>query len=985
MNDTFVADIQKFTLANRALLERETDEQLQGIYGWLPDGSFADASRYPAIHQLDEARETRLQLEHYAEEEKAAGFSSVDSRRKIVRETAFTWLNRLVAFRLLEERKLLKQIVAKIDKSNGFIFWLTAEGNEEVYKLHQQGDLPLNPMGEGPSNVAYRRFILWQCGELARDVSVLFDPSTLPTRLFPRPAIVKQLAESMNTEARIEAWKPGNEETLGWVYEGFIEDENEAVFKKFSKGKKVIAEEIGAATQRFTPRWIVRFLVENSLGRLWAEMHPDSRLKDSLSYLVPIENSQAHPLKLVRDITFLDPSCGSMHFGLVAFDLFAEMYREEFEKAGQPGWPENPSVNAEDEIASSIIAHNLHGIDIDLRSVQISALTLLLRARTLSPKCAFTDRNLACANVEQTSGGKLETLIAAAKFSHPIYERVLRTLAAEMKDSDQLGSLLRLERSLERLVIEERRKAEENKQFLLSFPGISPEQFDTQAGIEEFFDLLSDQLLRHLDFFVRASREMGGDPGHIVNEAAKGLRYMQLVSHHYDVVATNPPYMSRRNMSDVIAKHLDKHYPETKGDLYAAFIARCLELVAPQGKVAMVTQQSFMFIGTYEKFRSNLLSRVTVETMAHLGPKAFPNITGEKVNTTAFVIRREPDGKSLEEHCGVYFRLVRERDAVAKQIAFEGAVSAMRSGMTTPIVFTYRQIDYDTIPEKPWVYWMPEKIQELFRQGRLLSVVAPPKVGLQTGDNTRFLRKWWEIGVNHIARNATSCSDTKRSGVKWIPYMKGGAPIPWNGNHEHVVNWKMDGVEIRAFCPRAVVRNPTFYFRKGVTWSDVSPKGFAGRLSPGGFIHDVKGMTCYPSDESLNEVLGIFNSTTAKFILSALNPTISFQVGDIERLPIPSKSSKDLEAKVEESVSLAQKDSSDSERTYDFIHPPLCVTEVDERHARLRRIEEEIDQEVTRLYGLDEADRLALKTELEGIKAVAEDNNEEEGDRKSVV
>ena len=982
MNDTLVAEIQKFTLSTRAVLERETDEQLQGIYGWLPDGSFADASHYPAIQQLDDARETRLQLERYAEEEQAAGFSPKDSRHKLKRETAFTWLNRLVAFRLFEERKLLKQTVTKIEKSNGFIYWLTTEGNEGIYQLHQQGDLPLNPMGEGPSNVAYRRFINWQSGDLARVFPVLFDPSTLPSHLFPRPAVIKQIVAAMNAETLVEAWMPGNEETLGWVYEGFIEDENKAVFEKFSKGKKVLADEIGPATQRFTPRWIVRFLVENSLGRIWIEMHPDSRLKDSLTYLVPVEKPQAHPLKLARNITFLDPSCGSMHFGLVAFDLFVDMYREEFENIGQPGWPEKPSVTSEDDIAASIIAHNLHGIDIDLRSVQISALTLFLRARTLNPKCAFTDRNLACANVEQISGGKLDTLIAAAKFSHPIYERVLRTLAAEMKDSDQLGSLLRLERSLERLVAEERRKVYENKQFLLSFPGVSTEQFDTQAGIEEFFDVLTDQLQRHLDFFVRASRETGSDPGHIVSEAAKGLRYMQLVSHQYDVVATNPPYMSRRNMSEVIAKHLDKHYSETKGDLYAAFIARCLELVAPQGKVAMVTQQSFMFIGTYEKFRSHLRSTVAIETMAHLGPKAFPNITGEKVNTTAFVLCREPDKQARENLRGVYFRLVREKEAEAKRVTFEGALSAMCSNTSSPHVFTFRQIDFDTIPEKPWIYWMPEKIQNLFRQGRLISIAAPPKVGLQTGKNARFVRKWWEVGFNYIDRITTSCVDSKFRGGNWFPYMKGGAPVPWYGNQEHVVNWKMHGQEIRSFVDTkgkllSRPQNTDFYFRRGVTWSDVSPKGFAGRLSPGGFIHDVKGMTCYPSNESLKEVLGIFNSTAAKFILSALNPTISFQVGDIERLPIPSYSSKVLEDKVEDAVTLTQQDSAYSEMTYDFIHPPFSVKEVEERHTILLQLEEEIDQEVTRLYGLIEADRLALKSELEGTTAISEIDEED--------
>jgi hypothetical protein len=339
VTDELISAIQSFTLAARVELETETSQQLEGIYGWLPDGSFARADKYQALALIEEARETRRRLEQLATDEQAIGVATKDARRKLIRETAFTWLNRLAAFRLMEERRLLKQTVARLGQSNGFIYWLTddrtAEG-QQAYALHQQGSLPLNAMGEGPSDVAYRRFLLWQCSELAREVSVLFDPGTLASLLCPRPSVLKQIVTAMNEDACIEAWKPGNEETIGWIYEGFVEDENKAVFDKFSKGKKVQPEEIGAATQRFTPRWIVRFLVENSLGRLWIEMHPDSRLKGSLAYLVPFQKQITRPLKLVSEITFLDPCCGSMHFGFVAFDLFAEMYREELESSGQP-------------------------------------------------------------------------------------------------------------------------------------------------------------------------------------------------------------------------------------------------------------------------------------------------------------------------------------------------------------------------------------------------------------------------------------------------------------------------------------------------------------------------------------------------------------------------------------------------------------------------------------------------------------------------
>jgi type I restriction-modification system DNA methylase subunit len=983
MDDSLISDIQTFTLHGREILEREVDEQLQGIYGWLPDGSFAPTKTYPAVAGLEEARETRQRLERFAMDEKAAGFDANAARTKLKREAAFTWLNRFVAFRLMEEHKLLKQTIAKHDRSNGFIFWLTDDTNKDAYSLHQQGSLPLNAMGEGLSDVAYRRFILWQCSQLARDVSVLFDPATPASRLFPRPTVFKQLIEDMTADALTSAWQPGNEETIGWVYEGFVEDENRAVFEKFSKGKKVLPEEIGPATQKFTPRWIVRFLVENSLGRLWLEMHPDSRLRERLAYLVPDEQQRSHPSKLARDISFLDPCCGSMHFGLLAFDLFVEMYREEIERAGQIGWPDKASVITAEDIPSSIVAYNLHGIDLDMRAVQISALALLLRARSVNATCKFTDRNLASANVEEITGGRFDELIKQAKFSHPIYERILRAVAARLKESSHVGSLSRIEREIERLVSQERAKAEADKQFVMAFPGLSPEQFKTQAGIEEFFELLTDQVLRHLDLFVEASRKAGSDPGHLVNEAAKGLRYLRLVSRHYDVVATNPPYMSRRNMSEVMRKHLEGHYPDAKSDLYPAFICRCVELCATHGKVAMVTQQSFMFISSYEELRERLRSAVAIERMAHLGPKAFPNITGEKVNTTAFIFEKQPDERLREQQIGIYFRLVKEPDADSKRCAFESGHAAYLAGGSHAQVFRYLQKDFNTIPGKPWVYWLPKNLSRLFRDLPLLGTVAKPRQGLATADNARFVRKWWEVGKGNLGFGCESTTDTLKSGRRWFPYMKGGTPTAWYGNQEHVVDWMRDGAAIKSFGEeegkiRSRPQNTDYYFRRGVTWTDISSKGFAGRLSPGGFIHDVTGMTCFPSREKVLLVLAIFNSRIAEYLLTAINPTIHFQVGDIERLPIPGGEAPEVDGRISRAIELTKQSSRESETTYDFAALLSEFEDYQKRQTELGKIEAEIDCEVSRLYALTEEDLAAVERELSSSIGVASEDGEEE-------
>lgn len=964
MNDTLVQSILGFTLDARKTLEREADEQLQGIYGWLPDGTFTPANKMPAVVQLEEAKETRARLERFKDDEATAGLDAKAARKKLLREAAFTWLNRLVAFRMMEERRLLKKIISQLMTSPAYLFWLADEKDPEARKLHDAGEVPANPMGEGKRHVAYRRFLLWQCGELARDASILFDPGTLPSRLCPRPPILKQLVDAMNAENLVEAWKAGNEEVLGWTYEGFIEEENSAVFEKFSKGKKVLPEEIGAATQRFTPRWIVRYLVENSLGRIWVEMHPDSRLAKSLGYLVPVQKKSTRPVKPVREIDFLDPSCGSMHFGLVAFDLFVEMYREELERVGQPGWPAKASVAKAEEIPSAIVRHNLFGIDLDLRAVQIAALTMLIKARTLQPGCAVTDLNFACANMEQISGGRLDAIVSQAKFKHPIYESVLRGLVSRMKNSDQLGSLLRPEKVLQELIASERRKAEEN---LLLLPGLSPNQFKTPGGLEDFFSNLSEQILQQLDSLVQTSRAAGQDPGHLVAEASKGLRFLRLVSRHYDVVATNPPYLSRRNMSEIMAAHLDNHFEEGKGDLYAAFVMRCTELADLGGKVAMVTQHSFMFISSYEDLRSKLRQVVAVETMAHLGPKAFPNITGEKVNTTSFVFEKHESKAKCDDQNGIYYRLIGEPDADSKRAAFESGLKAQRRGDSHSLVYRCLQKDFDAIPGHPWVYWISATFRDLFRTLPSLGDQATPRAGMHGGDLFRFGRFWWEVGLGSIGRGITSMQKALATHKKWFPYMKGGEARRWYGNQEWVVAFDQAHFRILSECGNKLPSRD-YYFKQGVTWTEISSGRFCCRLSPGGFIFDAKGSTCF-TDHPLH-VLPILSSRFADYCFQLLNPTVSVQAGDIARLPVPARIPSDLEAKASSAVALMRSLASQDEATYDFVAPcwessaARSLERLQKTAADMQVLEREVDLLVYELYGLSESDRISIESEV---------------------
>ena len=956
-----VSALHDFTLEARELLEKEISEQLEGIYGLLPNGRLEPIEKYPALKELPEAKETRNRLGQFLEDERAAGVNGKEAREKLTKEAAFTWLNRLVAFKMMESRKLLRQTVSKGPQSNAFLRWLTEPGNEKDYDKYERGDLPQNALGEGPRHEAYRHFLLWQCDQLAQEIRVLFDPDNLASRLCPRPLALGHLIKKMNDQGLKEAWLPGNEETIGWVYQSFNSEELERAFREARlSGKKFEAKDIPSVTQLFTPRWIVRYLVENTLGRLWADMHPDSQVMEGLEYLVPIETTTETPHKPVREIQLLDPACGTLHFGLVAFDLFVRMYQEEMKRAGQPGWPKTPSIENEEEIPAAVIAHNLYGIDIDLRAVQLSALTLYIKAKSMNPVAKLTENKLACADIHMLNSDRLRQFLEEVGIEQPTYRRILTALQDRLKDAEQLGSLLRLEEEIKVLVEKERERfLKEGRQ--LDLFGWTKEQFESEAGQLEFWGILEVQIAQALNLFAKSQAEKGKDQTFFAGETTKGLRLLEVLSNCYDVVVTNPPYMSNRKMNSRLKTLISQSYPKGKGDLYAAFIERCIELAASHGRVGMLTMHSFMFIGSYERLRGWIRDKAVVETIAHLGPALFSVGNPGTLQTAAHVIRLEPDQEERDEATGHYFRLVKEPNSASKQARFEQALAREEDS----IIYRYRQGDFDAIPESPWVYWTTRELRQLFQTLQQLKDIGQPRVGLQTGDNLRFLRYWWEVGRQYVGLAYADAQAARSSGKKWFSYMKGGGFCRWYGNQDCTINWLDDGKELRAFAPRAVVRNANFYFHRGVTYSYLTSGTFSARLSPGGFIFDVAGSSLFP--ENIPLVLAVMNSSLAAYALKLINPTVNFQVGDLARLPVPASSSTKLRELIDKTVESAKNGCAEDERTYDFVAPPNWETgigDVEERTMALLETEQEIDKEVYRLYAISEKGRMTVEAEL---------------------
>ena len=1005
LTDTQRKRIHDLALDARVVLTREAREVLEGTYGVYADGRVDAPQKLPQVQADAETRAIYERVVRFLDDEAQAGLPRAEAVAKLVKEVAFTHLNRLVAFKMLEARKLIRGTLDKGLDANAFKFYLADPAHAADLALYERGE----------ADAAYRRFLLWQSGQVAQEVRVLFDPDALPGLLFPRPRALRELLALLNAPTLAEVWLA--DETVGWVYQYFNEPELQAAFEKVRvSSAKFEARDIPSATQLFTPNWIVRFLVHNTLGRLWADLHPDTKI--DLRFMIDDLRTEAdkssivnRKSKIVKEITLLDPACGGMHFGLVAFDVFAAMYEEELARAGEPGWPETPSVDDASAIPAAILEHNLFGIDIDLRAVQLSALALYLKAKSwqdargkrqeagsAARQSKIVNRqskivNLACADIAHFSGAALGEFVRAMRFERPIYERLMLKLWDKLQDVSQLGSLLRLEQELAAL-IEAERTSYEKKPLFAGLPG----EFERAAAEKEFWGYLSTQIIQGLDEFARRQAQAGVDQTFFTGEATKGLRLAELMLRRYDVVVTNPPYLSRRKMNAKLADLVGTAYPEGKSDFYAAFIQRCLEFAEDDGYVGMLTMHSFMFISSYESLRQTIRGQAVIDALAHCGPGLFEVGNPGTLQTAAFTLRKETDAAARETHEGTYIRLVHAPNGDAKRLAFE---QALQDGSST---YRVPQRAFDAIPGSPWVYWIPYGLRNLFETLPKLGDISPSIHGTATYDNFRFLRLWWEVGLANIGQKNRNWRDFEICLKSYVPYMKGGGFKRWYGNQEIVLQLLNRGRVLIEFLnsKRDSIRGSECIFHEGITYSFLTSSTFSARISPGGFIFDVAGSSLFP--EKLLLTLAVMNSTFAGYALKLINPTVNFQVGDLARLPIVRDSSARLETLTREAITCAKARSAEDETTYDFIAPPRWDTGPDDpspgsgqalaaAEARLAALERQIDDEVYRLYSIGDADRAAIEAELAGgsvsegeDEAAANlDEDDEEGEAEAAM
>ena len=836
---------------------------------------FAQSARQELIEQVSSKLAFVLKSESPARREVPAVVSELEKAVKtqgeqaLVDQVAYTWFNRFCALRFMDvngynrvgvvspaEAQVQPEILA--EAKSGIIDedQISPQAADKVCGL-LNGSIP----SPDAQSEAYRLLIVGSCNALYKRMPYLFEriqdftELLMPDDLLSDNSILTKMRAVMTPESCEDV------EIIGWLYQFYISEKKDEVFAALKKNQKITAENIPAATQLFTPHWIVRYLVENSLGRLWMLNRPNSKLTEQMEYYISPEEPETDFLKISspEELRIADPAAGSGHMLTYAFDLLYAIYEEE-------GYDPN-------EIPSLILTNNLYGIEIDERAGALASFALEMKAAAKLGRRRFLriDAKPNVCVLEDISFTDSEMDDVMSIVGKDLYSADLRETLTQFEQAKNFGSL------------------------------IVPKLKDPAETLRliETKDLADDMWLAEVH-----------------ERLLKVLRMAEYLLPKYQVVVANPPYLGSKGMNGYLSAFAKKNYPDSKSDLFAMFMERTLSLSVKRGMMAMINMQSWMFLSSYEKLRGKILTHSTILTMSHLGERAFDSIGGAVVSTTAFVIQNAHHA-SLK---GEYFRLVDGNSEAEKSAQMREAIQNPDCG------WFYRASaeDFGKIPGSPVSYWISPKVGEIFAQSSRLSEKAPGRIGMMTTDNDRFLRRWWEISQKAAFYGCSSVDESARSRKKWFPYNKGGSFRKWAGNREYLVNWQNYGQQISENGMTSF-RGKNFYFKQGLTWSDVTSGSLSSRKIPVGFIHDIAGHSVFPdSIEYTYQILAFLNSSFSESVARLLNPTLHFQVGDYAKLPEPSKYfSEEVKQLSIDAVEIAEHDWNMFETAWDFFGNPL--------------------------------------------------------------
>lgn len=795
---------------------------------------------------------------------------------QVVEEVAYTWFNRFIALRFMEVNGYLPTGVRVLSSTT------PGKTEPDIIQEALNIDLDLNKtriyelQDTHDAEELYRYLLVKQCNKLSEILPRMFEriddftELLLPDYLLKEGSVIRELVESIEEDDFHE-----QVEIIGWLYQYYISEKKKAVFAALNDNIKITKENIPAATQLFTPKWIVKYMVENSLGKLWIESHPEhADLKENWKYFIEEaeqepairERLNAHINKNLNpeEITLLDPAMGSGHILVYAFDVLYKIYL----KAGY----------SDKEIPKLILEKNLYGLDIDDRAGQLAYFALMMKARSKNRRIfkekivvnvySIQESNHLDANIIEILTNPKDTQLERA-----VHKDDISYIMDVFQDAKDYGSILNVRK--------------------LDFNAI-------ELRIQEVKET-------ELPMF-----------GDMVEALVPFLEQAKLMSLQFDIVVTNPPYMGRKGMNAKLSSYIDSEYEDCKADLFAVFMESCFRSTKRNGFNSAINQHSWMFLSSYEELRKNMLSKVGIQSMIHLGPRAFEEIGGEVVQSTTYVFR-----KIDEDIAGIYFRVVDEPNAERKESCFlsivknENASKRYMSNMQT----------FSKISGNPIAYWITDNFAEKLSVMKKLTDFAEPKQGMATCDNNRFLRYWHEVRMDKIKFDAISSQAAKASAKKWFPYHKGGEYRKWYGNNFYIVNWENDGQEIKEYTeklnkerPGGRVKNQEYYFRKGLTWSALSSGKISFRYFDEGFLFDTKGSVCFFFDESkIFLFAGLLNSTVVDCQLKFLAPTLDFNPISLRRIAVEINiDTEEVEILVKNLIRISKEEWDSYEMSWDF-------------------------------------------------------------------
>lgn len=845
----------------------------------------------------------------------------------VIEEVAYTWFNRLIAIRFMEVNDYLPSHIRVLSSESGKLepdlvttpfdaeLPFTAEEEAQIFQLKQDNKL----------DEVFRILFLKQCNALNEILPALFEKTKNYTELLLSLSVIDQdgvvyhlIHDIPEDDFNIE--RGGQVEIIGWLYQYYNTEPKAAAF---AKSGKITKEEIPAVTQLFTPDWIVRYMVENSLGRLWVEGHPDCGLKENWKYY--LEEAQQEPevqAKLVEirkeyaalnpeDIKLIDPCMGSGHILVYAFDVLMQIY----ESAGY----------SQRDAAKSILEHNIYGLDIDDRAYQLAYFAVMMKARQYNRRIL---------NGENTCH------VYAIQESNSINRAHLKYFGAGMDDIEKNAAKMQLEGLLDTLT--------------------DAKEYGSILNVESYnWDLLR-RFVAAEDTAGQISMDSVG-----VEDTAEQLNRLvdigETMARKYWVTITNPPYAAISNLSPKVNDFVKANYPDSKVDLFAVFIERCGLMTRVSGYQAMITQHAWMFLASYENLRDKLLNKELIN-LAHLGPHAFDEINGEVVQTSSFVFCND----FFSNYNSTFVQLVGGKNEAAKASMFISGEH--RFNKTNEQLREIQGTPYTA-------YWASDVVLSAFKKSHLVGDVSEPRVGMATANNDRFIRLWFEVNRNKFGINISSRKEAVESRKKWFPFAKGGEQRKWYGNNDTVVNWENDGFEIQNFKDEKTGRirshnyNLDYIFSSALTWTVIGTEKTSFRFCPVGFLYSNSGYGLFCNNEKTKYyLLGFMNSKIAASLLKILSPSMGFESGYLRKLPLIESDSLDsIVERVKHCIDGSNAEWDSFEISWDFKKHPLLrnvstiseaftqwQSECDDRFNQLKANEEELNRIFIDIYGLQD-------------------------------